>query len=335
MFQRDSRIEAALDTLPGQTLIANFTDWAAVRDKLGPDVSSRSEDKTRKTLFAQAYDRDFSTTSVLGAFDADMATTYGWTVLDSGREVYGQSKDGAVDVLLMPDGFDFARAATALTRLGYTAANEHGVRFADDQTLAGIANRLAPQLTAVAVLPDDHLIVMSDAAAHAGLTVDTIHGDGSPVLDEEGVADTAAALADTSVSALVDIGDNACTATGFQDADQGQQAPTRDSRRWPGSGSARPEVSPRYASGPLRRRNQPAHSRAGLRVLRAGCGRPGGPGVAGARRRPDQGETFDERFSIASADVTGEVMTLVLAPRSSDTQLLRDIGRGGLLFAAC
>lgn len=126
VFHRDSRIEAALDTLPGQTLIANFTDWAAVRDKLGPDVSSRSEDKTRKTLFAQAYDRDFSTTSVLGAFDADMATTYGWTVLDSEWEVYGQSKDGAVDVLLMPDGFGFARAATALTRLGYTAANEHG-----------------------------------------------------------------------------------------------------------------------------------------------------------------------------------------------------------------
>ena len=58
-----------------------------------------SELKTRRDLFAEAYDRDYTTTSVLNVFDVDMASAYGWTVLDSEWEMYGQSKDGAVDVL--------------------------------------------------------------------------------------------------------------------------------------------------------------------------------------------------------------------------------------------
>jgi hypothetical protein len=50
---------------------------------------------------------------------------------------------------------------------------------------------------------------------------------------------------------------------------------------------------------------------------------------------PDQGGTFEERFSIEGADTSGTTVVLTLQPRSPDTQLLRDLGRGGLLFAAC
>lgn len=170
---------------------------------------------------------------------------------------------------------------------------------------------------------------MSDAAAYAGLTVDTIHGDASPVLDEEGVADTAAALADTSVSALVDFGDHACTATGFQDADPGQQA------------LARQQIGAAGGISPLRGLARSIDATSRLTVVLDFASNAQAAADQEARvllaqgDAPDQGGTFDERFSIASADVTGEVMTLVLAPRSSDTLLLRDLGRGGLLFAAC
>ena len=329
LFHHDSRVEKALGTLPEQTLVANFTDWTAVRDALGRDVTSRSAAAARSDLFTHAYDRDYTTTTVLGAFDEAMAPTYGWTVLDSEWEMYGQSKDGAVDVLRMPDGFDFTTADRTLSKLGYTGADDHGVRVADDQTLASIANGLTPQLTALALLPDQQLIVASDAAAYAGLTVATIKGGPSSVLDVDGVAPMAAALGDTSVSALVDIGSHACTAAGFQDADPGQQALARQRISAAGGitairgltrsidASGRLTVVIDFASA--------AEAEADLEPR----------AVLARGEAPDQGGTFDERFSIGRQDVTGEVVTLELEPRSKDTQLLRDLGRGGLLFASC
>lgn len=329
VFHHDSRVESALQTLPSQTLIANFTDWAAVRDELGPSVSSRSSERARAAVFDKAYDRDYSTTSLLGVFDQDMASTYGWTVLDSEWEMYGQSRAGAVEVLRMPDGFDFAAADGTLTKLGYAAPDDHQVRLADDQTLAGIANGLTPQLTAVALLPDENLIVTSDAAAYAGLAVDTVQGSADSVFEQDGVAPMAAALADTSVSALVDIGSFACTATGFQEADPEQQT------------LARQRIS---AAGGIHRirgvtRSIDLDSRLTVvldfetpvqadddRAARLALAK----GVA-----PDQGGTFEERFSVTDVDVTGEVIVMVLSPRSADSQLLRDLGRGGVLFASC
>ncbi len=226
-FHHDSRLESALADLPSQTLVANFTDWAGVRRALGPDVSSRSEDRVRRVLLSRAYDRDYTTTSVLSVFDDDMASAYGWTVLDSEWEMYGQSKEGAVVVLRMPGGFDFERAGQELTTLGYARPDGRAVRVADGQTLPGIASGLTPQLRAIALLPDDHLIVTSDAAAYAGRAVDTVQGDQESVLDQDGVAAMAATLADSSVSALLDVGDRSCIATSFREADSGQQALAR------------------------------------------------------------------------------------------------------------
>ena len=329
VFQHDSRVERALGTLPGQTLIANFTDWAAVRSELGPTVSSRSEDRLRARLFTRAYDRDYTTTTVLGAFDQEMAPAFGWTVLDSEWEMYGQSKDGAVDVLLMPDGFDFERADRALTTLGYADPDDHGVRFADDQVLAGVADGLTPQLSAVALLPHDHLIVTSDVAAYAGLTVDTIHGDQESVLDQAGVAATAAALADRSVSALIDIGEHSCEATSFGDADPGQQA------------LAKQLISAAGGVHDTRGLARSIDTEGGLTVVLAYASDAQAeadrdPRVALAKGvAPDQGGTFGERFTVTSADVVGAVLVMELTPRSADTQLLRDLGRGGLLFASC
>jgi hypothetical protein len=328
-FHHDSRVESALDSLPSQTLVANFTDWAAIRSELGSDVSSRSGPKARRDLYAQAYNRDYTTTSVLNVFDVDMAPAYGWTVLDSEWEMYGQSKDGAVDVLAMPDGFDFDSADDALAKLGYGEPDEHGVRVADDQKLAAIATGLTPQLSAVAVLPDDGVIVMSDAATYAGLTVQTIHGNADSLLHEGSVAEMVAVLADSSVSALLDAGAYACTAAGFDEADPGQQDLAR--RRIEAAGG----ISPTDGL----TRSIDASGR--LTVVMAFDSASTAEADLDARvalakgEAPDQGGTFEERFSVGSAKVEGSTVVLALTPRSRDTQLLRDLGRGGLLMAAC
>jgi hypothetical protein len=327
--QHDSRIEAALKTLPNQTLVASFTDWEAIRAQIDPHVSSSSKPVERADFFEQVYDRDFSTTSVLGVFDEDMATSYGWTVLDSEWEMYGQSRVGAVEVLRMPDDFDFAAAERALTRLGYGAADKDGVRVADEETLAAIAPNLTPQLTAVVLLPDDGVIVTSDASSYADVTVDTIDGERDSVDDQNGVAAMAAALGDSSVTAQMDVGDYGCVAAGFGQADPAQQRLARQRTASVGGVSAthgltlsideRRDLSVvmSFASGDEARDDQAAR----LALARGAA--------------PDQGGTFDERFRVVRADVEGQNLVMVLRPRSKDTQLLRDLGHGGLLFASC
>jgi hypothetical protein len=49
---------------------------------------------------------------------------------------------------------------------------------------------------------------------------------------------------------------------------------------------------------------------------------------------PDQGETFDERFKVTTAEVLDAGTVLELTPVTGDAQLLSDFNRGGLLFAS-
>ena len=329
VFHHDSRVEQALATLPQQTLVANFTDWSAVRDRLGPGVSSAAPESQRRTLLSRAYDHDFTTTSVLNVFDHDMASTYGWTVLDSEWEMYGQGRGGSVEVVRMPDGFDFAAAQAALTRLGYAEPDDHGVQVVDDQGLAAIAPGLTPQLTAIALLPDRHLIVTSDQAAYAGLTVDTIKGHSGALLDQSEVAHMAASLADTSVSALMDVGSYACVAAGFGQADPGEQALARDRIKAVG-GVTRTDGLTRSidASSALTVVMDFPSDDVASQDLAARQTLARGPA-------PEQGGTFDERFSVRTSEVVGRDIVMLLEPRTADTQLLTDLGRGGLLFASC
>lgn len=329
VFDHDSRVEQALATLPQQTLVANFTDWGAIRDRLGPGVSSAAPESQRRTLLSRAYDDDFTTTSVLNVFDQDMASTYGWTVLDSEWEMYGQGRGSSVEVVRMRDGFDFAAAQAALTRLGYADPDDHGVQVVDDQGLAAIAPGLTPQLTAIALLPDRHLIVTSDRAAYAGLTVDTAEGHRGSLLGQGEVAHMAAGLADTSVSALMDVGSYACVAAGFGQADPGEQE------------LARERIN---ASGGVSRTNGLTRSIDRSSALTVVMDFPTDQAASqdlAARQSlargpaPDQGGTFDERFAVRSAEAVGRDIVMVLQPRSADSQLLTDLGRGGLLFASC
>ncbi|MGA9346147.1 MAG: hypothetical protein WBV37_13670 [Nocardioidaceae bacterium] len=329
VLHHDSRIESALRTIPEQTLVANFTDWSAVRSALAPEIASTSPAGERASLFARAYDRDFTTTSVLGVFDPEMATTYGWTVLDSTWEMYGQSRDGAVDVLRMSAGFDFAAADRALTKLGY-AAGVGGVRVADAGAMVAIAPDLTPQLTAIALLPDEGLIVTSDTPAYAGLTLATISGSAPSVYDGDvGVRAMSAALTDTSVSALMDVGTYSCTAAGFGQADAGEREVARQRISEVGGVAETQGLTLSIAAGRsltvVLNFASPDQAAADLAPRRALA-----RGVA-----PAQGGTFEERFSIAGAGTVGSEIVLVLDPRTPDTQLLRDLGRGGLLFASC
>ena len=322
-FHHDSRIEPALDTLPQQTLIANYTDWRRSADELASDVSSARLSEARAAACStRPTSRDYSTTSVLSGSTRTWRR-YGWTVLDSEWEMYGQSRDGAVDVLRMPDDFDFSAADGALSKLGYAEPEDHGVRVAVDEALAAITASLTPQLTAVAVLPDDHLIVTSDARPTPFSPSDTIGGDQDSLLDDDGVARWPRRSRTPAVRP-VDVRSLAAPRRASTDADPAQQALARQ----------RISKRRRHHAGPRRWRwSIDAESR--LTVVMdfstpadAEDDRAARSGSPRARPRTRAGRSRSASAS-ASVEVDGWVIVMVLTPRSSDTQLLRDLGRGG------
>lgn len=330
IFHPPSRLESALATMPAQTVVVNYTDWAAARAALHePGVTSRSPAAARERLLRRAYDRDFSAASILSVFDAEMGPAFGWTVLDAEWEAYGQSREGAVDVLKMSADFDFAAADAALTRLGYPDADASGVRAGGPDLVASIASDLTPQLANVALLPDHRLVVASDNPAYAALTVDTISGLRDSVAESPGAAGMAAALTSEAVSAVVNVGPRGCKAAGFSDAGAAVRREVR--QRISSIGGVEPLdgltfgldaaseliVVMRFANSQVAQAQEAPRTR-----LTRG-------------EAPGQGGTFQERFRLVDSRVVGSNLILRLRPLSPDQQLLSDLDRGGLVFASC
>jgi hypothetical protein len=320
-----SRVEAALDAVPAQTRIASFTDWSAVRDELagGSGPAETSPDR----LLEQAYERDFSAVSLLAVSEAEVRDAYGWSVLDAEWEMYGQSPLGAVEVLRMPEGFDFTAADRRLTELGYAEPDQAGVRTGGAELVAGLG--LTPQLAHVAMLPGQSLIVASDAASYATLTVETVGGEHDSAASSDSVGDLAAALDPQPVAATLLFGAQACGLAGFAQADPATRQEVRTRVRQAG-GVTSPSglalsldaeealtLAMRFGSAEQAQRDLQAR-----RVLATGAA-------------PGQGGSFEERFTVADAAVTGRVITLRLEPAHGQARLLSDLGRGSLLPATC
>ncbi|MGH3499608.1 MAG: hypothetical protein ACRDQA_01705 [Nocardioidaceae bacterium] len=324
---RDTDLERALTTLPSSTLVANFTDWAGARTADGHHTGPDSTTRAKRRFLDRAYARDFSALSVLSVFTSTMQTSYGWSVLDSQWEMYGQSKAGSVDVLSMSADFDFTRAAHRLDKLGYPKPDGHGVRAGG--VSVEVTAGLTPQLGNIALLPEDGLIVLSDDPGYAGRTVSTIRGDRSSVLDEPGVADMARHTARRAVAAVVDVGHRACVSAGRSTAGAG--ARRRAAERVSEAGGIHRINGLTLALAPTGSlwvvMHFPSESQARADVT---ARKHLAHGAA-----PVQGGTFDERFSVHHVAVDGANLTMRLEPKQSHRQLLSDLQRGGLLFAGC
>lgn len=332
LLHSDSRLEQALATLPATTQIANYTDWAAARAQLDPAITSDASVARKRAFLDRAYDRDFSVNSLLVPFEAPMQASYGWTVLDAEWEMYGQGREGAVEVLRMPPGFDAAAADRQLTKLGYDPANDDGVRSASDVVLSRVLPGLTPQLANIAVLDAEQTIVTSDSPEYAAGAARTIAGERESVLAADGVPDMAAPLGEDVVTAVVNVGRRGCTATSFEQAAPADQQLARQRIREAGGVTATQGLT--LALDGQRRllvvmtfesAEQAERDRGPRTELAAGPA-------------PGQGGSFDERFTLDSAEgvaVVGKNLVLRLVPRSDESQLMRDLGRGGLLFASC
>lgn len=326
----DTRLEEALATLPEETEIVSYTDWAAVRSELDSDASGGLSHQVKQAVLDEAYERDFSAVSLLALSDAGVEAAYGLSVLDTEWEVYGQSAAGAVAVLRMSEGFDFDALDSRLTELGYSAPDGAGVRRGGADLVASLGSGLTPQLAHMALLPDERLIVSSDAAGYAAKTVRVAAGDEDSITADDRVGDMADSLsdADDPVAATMLVGRRTCAVAGFADADPGTRAVVR--QRVEQAGGVSPldgltlslsldgnlTLTMHVSSGDA---DADLESRQALATGEA----------------PGQGGSFEDRFSVAEASADDAVLTMRLEPATPDARLLSDLGRGALLPAIC
>lgn len=205
-----SSLTSALDSLPADTQVAGFTDWAGIRKALG--LGSARSVPARASLTNDASLRDLSTRSVLAQNTEAMHDQYGWSPADLDWEVYGQAQDGAAMVSRLDGSVSFESVRSHLRSLGYS--RDGRVWTVDPEGSAGSAE-LTGTLATIALVPRQRLVVAADRAAYISTVLETIDRDAPSLLSVRSAADVAGALggADT---ALLQTGSFACEATSLE-----------------------------------------------------------------------------------------------------------------------
>jgi hypothetical protein len=324
-----SNLSEALDAVPRATLRLAFTDWAAVRKKVGvPDGATPSADAIER-LTREAYDRDLSAASSIDESTAALQKHFGFSPASVEWEAYAQSDDGATMVVRLPDDLDPDRVTEHLDDLGFTKpSRSDGVWKGGVDLVAAIDPTITPELQYVAVLADQHLVVTSDTESYANDAVAAAEGDEDSLADDAPTRDLVGKLAEPA-AAMVWTGDFACKDLAMSQADEDSQgeaealveqaggvsplsglvmamAPDRTltvAELFESSGQARGDLEPR----------------AKLAVGEA----------------PGRGGSFSDDLKLVSSRTDGAAVLLGLRPTHPSGFVLSALDNGPVLFATC
>ncbi len=336
LLQKTSYEQAAA-VMPASTLRASYTDWSQVRSMAGGPEAGAAAPAVDDFLL-RAYDQDLTSASAVVDSTYAMDDLYGFSALDASWEMFGQSRDGAVAALALPESVDLGQIEENLRDLGYEAppdgAGSGGVWEGSADLLAQTDPTLTAVLTNLVVLPAQNMVLMSDGTAYAESSAEAARG-GEPSLLEgiEGV-DELADLAEDPVSAVLWASDFACEALNVASADEESQRLAEELIADVGGVSPlaglvmalQPDRSLKV--GMYFETSDQASDDLEPRVELAS-----GEAVG-------QGGTFADRFRITSGTASGNTVVLDLQPPGSraeraESMLLSDISQGPVLFAAC
>ena len=330
--------ERAIASMPASTLRATYTDWSQVRSMAGgTSLGAGPSTSEIEAFLRRAYDQDLTSTSSVVDATYAMEDLYGFSSLEASWEMFGQSREGAVAAMAVPDSVSFDEIERNLATLGYQPPTEGtgsgGVWEGSADLLAGIDPALTPVLENLVVLPDEQMILMSDDTGYASSSAEVIRGD-SPSLEEADGVDDLADLAAEPVSAVLFASDFACEALSMASADEeDQQAADQLVGQ---AGELAPLAGLVMALDPshsmtvgmwFETSDQAAENLAPRVELASG-------------EAVGQGGTFPARFQVASAESSDHTVVLDLRPVGSkaevtESTLLSDLSQGPVLFASC
>lgn len=340
-----SDFDRAVDLLPAGSLRVSFTDWEVVRDRArGNGLLARPRPADIEGFVDRAYNLDYTVLSPLADSSVVMQRLFGFSVIGADWEALGQSEQGQVAIVRMSDSVDLSGVETRLRRLGYRepATGSGGVWDGGADLIARLDLDLTPVTQAMAVRPDDRLVLLSDDPVYLEQALDVVDGEGQALSKVDGVDDLVAAAGDPS-SALLLAEDFACDELAMSQASEADQA------------AAEAAVDRAGGVTPL----------AGYLFARSDAGGAGGSGgsaetvrapsatlvlrfeseeqaTRNARSRAvlargeaiGQGGSFTDRFTLTDAATDGSLVMLRMRFKPGQS-VMSDLADGPVLFATC
>ena len=333
LLDAGSRYEQALGTLPAATLRTTYTDWTAVRTGArGVGLGAASSRGEVEAFLTRAHALDVTTGSAVAESTHALQQRFGFSPLVAEWEAFGQGRDGQVAVLRVDDAVDLTGVERRLRGLGYTpprsGSGTGGTWVGGADLVAQIDPELTPVQQNVAVLPDQHLVVMSDNAAYLSAATSVVTGSEPALADDAGVRSLAEAAGDP-VAATQWTSTFACEDLSMGSADEedqrvGDRLVARAGDVSPLAGLVMGQRADRSLVFALHFETSDQASR-NLQ-----------PRVAlAAGDAPGQGGSFSERFTIASGTADGRDVVLVTEPTRRGASVLSDLSSGPVLFATC
>jgi hypothetical protein len=319
-------LQRAVSYAPSGTVRFSWTDWAAVRSRLGSEVDASSSADEVETFLSEGYDADLTSGSAMVESTPVLQDKFGFSPADVDWELLAQSQTGSVLVVGLPDDLDTDELGDTFASLGYERPQDDtGVWTGGEELVAriGAGGTLSPQFQHLALDAGRHLLLASDSAPYLRGAV----GDLGDEHGEEGISDVADAVGEPLSAAVYD-GGFACKSLAMAQADEDDQSTAEELvtaaggvdplagfalAAEPGGGVL---VALAFEKDDQARRN--ADSRAQLAA---------GPA-------PGQGGSFADRFDLGRVSAEGRVVTMRLTP-VEDSPVLSDLSNGPVLFATC
>ncbi len=214
---RTSLVSAAEVFAPDMRL-TYFTDWAKARSVLG-DRSLETVGQ-RETFLDRAHERDLSYRSILDKSAPQLSELFGWSPSTISWEAFGQSSQGSLLAIGM-GGVDTGRFESRLADRGFD--NEDGIWRSAGDNYARQAPGLTDQLSNIAVVDADNLLIASNDIAYLREAVARHQNHGRSLADIRPVRGVLAALRG-SVAALIVRSGDACALNSLADAGDAAKA---------------------------------------------------------------------------------------------------------------
>ncbi|MBM7507725.1 hypothetical protein JOE61_001539 [Nocardioides salarius] len=334
-----SDLERAVSLAPADTQRWTWTDWAAVRERLG--VTGTDDDAVRRLLDA-GFDADLTSASGLVESAPLLAQSFGWSPASIDWELLAQSPDGALEIVGLGDDADASALGDRLESLGYTRPDSpEGVWEGGEEVLARLnaasGSAGTPTLQFVALDEERSLLLASDQRAYLERSLEEAADEHEP--SAAGVTDVLGTLPAQPLSAVLLTGEQACGSLSMGGAGDSDQAAADEllAQAGPvspltgfvlallppeedGDGGSQAPLDLRVGLG--FESEEQARTNADTRAALAA-----GPA-------PGQGGAFSDRFTVDEVTADATTVTLDLAPVAGAFPL-SDLSDGPLLFATC
>lgn len=325
-------LEEAVKRLPAGVVRATWTDWSAVENSVpgGSEIDTSSSPQEMDEFLSKAFDKDLTTVSALSDSFPGLAANYGLTPLDAEWEVYGQSEDGAVDVLKLSEDVDLDALEERFEEMGYEppadGAGSDGVWEGFPGLVAGLDAPLTPLQQHVAVVTDERLLLMADRPDYVRTALSAIEGDEASLATVDGVSELVETAGRATVATMW-VDDLVCSELAMSQADPTDSA-AGDSLVQEAGGVNPLDgfVLAQQSDSTLKVGMVFANEDQASEELQPRTDLASGPA-------PGQGGTFSERFRVTESVAEGRVIRMTLDPAKGT--LLGDLGQGPVLFATC